>query len=228
MAITCTEPGRPGTERRVACSRAGSRSSDRTSTERRNPMTTSAVQPRSAAAPSGDPCCCDGHHDSRCSIECLVEPRFFCGQLLTDDDLTTVVGWARQRLGLARHRHGWGVACGLDVVCDPEHPGRILVHPGYAVDRCGEDVVACDPLQYDLAAVCSPPPGDCTDVYQQQPTPERYPPVALSGSHVAEDAEPQLALAGGTCREPTVCEPSRTKQRLELRAEPAAPERDPV
>ena len=54
-----------------------------------------------------------------CDLECLVRPNFFCGQLLTDADLTAVVEWTRRRLVLSRYRDGWGIACGLHVSCAP-------------------------------------------------------------------------------------------------------------
>jgi hypothetical protein len=50
--------------------------------------------------------------------ESLLRPRFFCGQLLTDADMTALTAWVRARLRLTAERTGWGVACGLAVVSD--------------------------------------------------------------------------------------------------------------
>jgi hypothetical protein len=74
--------------------------------------------------------------------------------VLSDSDLTALVDWTRARLDLQRHRHGWGVVCGLDVRCDPDHPGGVVVLPGYAVGCCGEDIVLCDLEKVDLTACC--------------------------------------------------------------------------
>ena len=62
----------------------------------------------------------------------LVRPRFFAGQLLTDRDLTALEQWVHFRLGLVRHRHGWGVVCGLTVQFDPKDPGKLSVMAGPA------------------------------------------------------------------------------------------------
>jgi len=54
---------------------------------------------------------CDG-------LECLCRPRFFAGQLLTDEDLRRLDHYvvAKNRLH-NRYLHGTGVVCGLEVVC---------------------------------------------------------------------------------------------------------------
>lgn len=73
-----------------------------------------------------------------CALDCLVRPRFFGGQLLTDTDLGQLVTWTADKLRLGRYRHGWGVVCGLEVRCDPANPSGVIVGPGYAVSCCGE------------------------------------------------------------------------------------------
>src|SRR5690349_21018508 len=51
-------------------------------------------------------------------LECLCRPRFFAGQLLTDEDLTRLDHYIQAKNRLHnRFLHGWGVACGLEVVC---------------------------------------------------------------------------------------------------------------
>jgi hypothetical protein len=77
-------------------------------------------------------------------LECLCRPRYFAGQMLTEADLT-----AEQEYALAKRRlhnrylHGWGVVCGLDVVCHPDCEGWVRVTQGYALDPCGNDVIVC-------------------------------------------------------------------------------------
>jgi hypothetical protein len=38
------------------------------------------------------------------------------------------------------HLHGWGIVTGLKVVCDPEDRTRVVVRPGWAIDRAGNDI----------------------------------------------------------------------------------------
>ena len=116
-----------------------------------------------AASPSltptcscGSASCAEGGH-----LACLARPRFFCGQLLTDADLTALTDWVQGRLARTRRRAGWGVVEGLDVRVDDSkpndaNPSRIIVGPGYAVDSCGHDIVLCaDSTPMDLTAYCS-------------------------------------------------------------------------
>ncbi|BAH40471.1 MAG TPA: hypothetical protein DGD08_04735 [Gemmatimonas aurantiaca] len=77
-------------------------------------------------------------------LECLCRPRFFAGQLLTEEDLNRLDHYivAKNKLH-NRYLHGWGVVCGLDVRCDGCDSGSVLVTQGYALSPCGEDVVVC-------------------------------------------------------------------------------------
>lgn len=124
-----------------------------------------------------------------CDLECLVRPNYFCGQTLTDRDLTALVEWTRTRLGLVRYRAGWGVVCGLDMTCsgpsvDPccgpsaarDGQGQgpsVWLQPGYAVDCCGNDLVVCDPLKVDLSSVCVELPDPCANPREPVPDPNQ-------------------------------------------------------
>src|SRR5512147_1637223 len=89
------------------------------------------------------PTCC-------CGLECLCRPRFFAGQLLTDEDLNRLDHYivAKNRLH-NRYLHGWGVVCGLEVVCSP-CSDTVTVRPGYAIGPCGEDIVVCNDQPVDV------------------------------------------------------------------------------
>src|ERR1700756_439650 len=85
-------------------------------------------------------------------LECLCRPRFFAGQLLTDEDLKRLDHYITAKNKLHnRYLIGWGVACGLEVVCDA-CDGTVTVRPGYALSPCGEDIVVCADTPVD---VCS-------------------------------------------------------------------------
>jgi hypothetical protein len=119
-----------------------------------------------AAAAQPCACGCAPCDNECCELECLVRPRFFCGQLLTDSDLSAMVNWSRARFRLARQRHGWGVVCGLEVTRDPQNPAGVQLAPGYAIDCCGNDIVACEPSSYSLAKLC--PTAECRDPHSER------------------------------------------------------------
>ncbi|MDI9978798.1 hypothetical protein [Rhodococcus sp. IEGM 1307] len=110
------------------------------------------------------PCSCGGAccEDMPCNLECHIRPRFFCGQLLFDEDLTTMVDWTSGKLQLQRFRDGWGVACGLEVRGDPDNPTGVIVGEGYAVSCCGDDIIVCTEEKLDLDMVWHEP-NPCTD-----------------------------------------------------------------
>ena len=110
-------------------------------------------KPSSAARPCS---CCDAP-ESACELEPLERPRFTCGMVLSDTDLTALVDWTRSRLALQRLRDGWGVVCGLDVRCLPGKPGWVTVGSGYAIGCCGDDIVVSDPICVDLTGCCTVP-----------------------------------------------------------------------
>lgn len=86
-------------------------------------------------------------------LECLCRPRFFAGQLLTEEELNQLDHYivAKNRLQ-NRYLHGWGVVCGLDVVCDDCTTG-VLVKPGYALSPCGDDIVVCKDSPVDVCSL---------------------------------------------------------------------------
>lgn len=107
------------------------------------------------------PCNCGcGGQSECCEIECLVQPRFFSGQLLADQDLTALVDWTKSKTGLARFRHGWGIVCGLEIHCGPR--GAVTVSAGYAMDCCGRDVVLCKDTTFDLGVCWKRPASPCS------------------------------------------------------------------
>jgi len=83
-------------------------------------------------------------------LDCLERPRFFAGQLLTETELNHAQSYALAKNRLHnRYLHGSGVVCGLQVTCH-DCEGWVTVHPGYALDPCGNDVVVCEGHDFDL------------------------------------------------------------------------------
>lgn len=98
-------------------------------------------------------------------LECLCRPRFFAGQLLTEQDLNRLDHYIVEKHKLHnRHLWGPGVVCGLVVTCAPCDE-RVNVSAGYALSPCGEDIVVCKPDSVDICALiarCRKPDGpDC-------------------------------------------------------------------
>ena len=102
-----------------------------------------------AASPMGTMCGC-GPGRSCDGLECLCRPRYFAGQLLTDEDLRRLDHYivAKNRLH-NRYLHGTGVVCGLEVVCNPCDP-TVTVRTGFAIGPCGEDIVVCNDTAVDV------------------------------------------------------------------------------
>lgn len=83
-------------------------------------------------------------------LQCLERPRFFAGQLLTEAELNSEQAYVIAKNKLHnRYLHGWGVVCGLQVVCHP-CDGWVTVKSGYALDPCGNDIIVCEEQNFDV------------------------------------------------------------------------------
>jgi hypothetical protein len=197
------------------------------------------------AGPNAQPsdCGCAATGSVCCSLDCLVQPRFFCGQLLTDQDLTALLTWTQEKLRLARYRHGWGVVCGLDVRCDCQQAGNIIVGPGYAVSCCGDDIIVCEDTSFSLVGACQPETDPCATL--KKPAAAQGPVTTLALAteslpaaevRVADlfikykevVANPQTALARSICTQAGPCDYSRTNEGAELSWQVAISGSDPV
>jgi predicted flap endonuclease-1-like 5' DNA nuclease len=176
---------------------------------------------------------CDG---TCCRLDCLVQPRFFCGQLLTDADLSALLKWSRDRFGLSRYRHGWGVVCGLDVRGKFGSLTTVTVTPGYAVDCCGNDVIVCEDASLDLKRYCRDEEDPCADLWPQLRRENREAlqqrdqlrAVDIYLQYNEESADPATAMGRGSCKQVSPCEYSRTKETYKLVPKVAVAGTDPV
>jgi hypothetical protein len=189
---------------------------------------------------NGCGCGCGGGTppDVCCGLDCITAPRYFCGQLLTDQDLQALVDWTRAKGRLARYRHGWGVVCGLDVHCHPQRDGTVVVSPGYAVSCCGDDIIVCDEAELDLSAACiggldpcgelgtrpqayaSSAPPNATGALQQEP-------FDIYIAYDEQLADSRAALARAACAEAAACEHARVRETYRLTWKPGGTS-DPV
>lgn len=132
-------------------------------------------EPQAPAVRRPDPCADERPACAACGgLQCLCRPRFFPGQLLSDEDLNRLQRYVIDKNRLHnRYLHGWGVACGLEVTCDPCAAGGVIVRSGYALSPCGDDIVLCNDQAVDLCALiadCRPQGGPvCDPPYQAGP-----------------------------------------------------------
>lgn len=85
----------------------------------------------------------------------FTRPRFFAGQLLTEDDLQQLDAYVTGK-GRLRNRmlFGPGVVTGLQVDCAPcAGGGEVVVRPGYALDCCGNDIVVGCPQNVSITSL---------------------------------------------------------------------------
>jgi hypothetical protein len=94
----------------------------------------------------GPHCCCP----ACLGLQPFQRPVFAPGQVLTDLDLSADQAYAVGKNRLHnRYQHGWGVVCGLEVVCN-DCDGYVTIHPGYAIDRCGNDIVVAADQSFNV------------------------------------------------------------------------------
>lgn len=187
-------------------------------------------------------CGCTSYDQTCCQLDCLERPRFFCGQLLTDQDLTTLLRWTQDKLRLQRFKHGWGVVCGLDVRvhADPKKACSVVVSSGYAVDCCGDDIVVCAEDELDLSKACPFPESGCAELRAPAGSAAEYAdeaPIYFKGKpfsasdicaidliidYKETEAVPQTALGRSACREVGTCEYSRVREGYTLRWQAAS------
>jgi hypothetical protein len=173
--------------------------------------------PPAAKAKKHEPhCCCPTCR----GLSVVDRPVFGAGQILTAADLTSLQDYVRGKNRLHnRYLHGWGVVCGLEVVCD-DCEGSVTIRPGYAIDPCGADILVAANTRYDVVAAiqacalqaraktgdCDPwmPPPDpgCADVETHVCIALKYREVETAyvpGLPNARPASPGGCGCGGSC-----------------------------
>jgi hypothetical protein len=200
-----------------------------------------------STAPSRQDCGCGGGGScgggcgggcaaSAAAATAFVRPRFFAGQLLTEDDLGLLTTYVTGKNRLHnRYLFGPGVVCGLGVACDPCGGGTVSVQPGYALDCCGNDLVlACaatldiNAMIRDLRARLGKDCGDpCSEQAkqsgaQQGAVTRRY---CLYVRYGEEATDPVAPYATEEPCGQTACEPTRLREGISFVLK--CPEREP-
>lgn len=155
-----------------------------------------------------------------CELVCFERPDYHCGHLLTDADLSLQVRYVVEKNKLRnRTLHGHGVVCGLKLTCDPLCDG-ILVHDGYAIDDCGNDIVVCEPARFDVIAALKAKHLIVPARDQDRCDPKQVEHECHIGQcfyvticYAEEDAEFQTPFQAGCASGPQDCVPTRIKER---------------
>lgn len=155
----------------------------------------------------------------------FVRPKFFAGQLLTEDDLSALIAYttAKDRLH-NRNLFGAGVVCGLWVSCDPCGSGTVTVNPGYALDCCGNDLLLPCATTLDVNAMirdlraaqlgkdCGDPcagQGTTAPGGQSTSSVRRY---CLYARYGEQETDPVAPYATGEPCGQVTCEPTRVRE----------------
>jgi hypothetical protein len=155
-----------------------------------------------------------------CELVCFERPNYFCGHLLTDTDLTREQWYFREKNKLY-HRtiHGHGIICGLRLTCDPECPGGVLIGEGYAIDDCGNDLVVCEPLRFDVIGVLrkkgylvEEAPADPCKPKEQEPECKVRQCFYITICYQEEPTDFTTPFIAGCRAGPSECEPTRTRE----------------
>jgi hypothetical protein len=173
------------------------------------------------------PCSCQEAPPSTtcCELVCPERPRYFCGHLLTDADLSKEQRYVIEKNKLYhRSLHGHGVVCGLGLTCDPECGGRIIIGKGYAIDDCGNDLIVCEPRSFDvLKALDREParPDPCNPPAEKSRCKVREC-YQVTICYAEEEAEFTTPFIAGCRPQLSACESTRIREtvRFELIDEP--------
>jgi hypothetical protein len=190
-------------------------------------------------------CTCGGAGCGMCQSQGFMRPRFFAGQLLTEEDLQELGNYvvAKNRLH-NRFLFGEGVVCGLEVTCHPCGGGQVIVYPGYALDCCGNDLTLACAQTLDINAMvrelrrtmlgfdCGDPCAEKTETVKpanlaqgeaqakQEDIARHY---CLYIRYCEEMTDPVAPYSTGEPCGAQVCEPTRVREglRFELRCREA-------
>src|SRR5690349_20994352 len=149
--------------------------------------------------------------------------RYFPRQLITADDMRAEQEYFREKMRRHnRYLHGWGVACGCEVVPgSDDHPWKVKISSGYVITPRGNEILITDGLTFDLA-------GDWRQIYDPciQPSPclpinqviskSETKTVYLAVCYIECDTRPVRIHPAGCGCDDSSCEYSRIREGFEL------------
>jgi len=174
------------------------------------------------------PCSCHGGGTQApsacCDLTCFERPRYFCGHLLTDADLSLDQRYVIEKQKLYhRALHGSGIVCGLRLTCHPQCCDNIVVGEGFGIDDCGNDLVLCQPEPFNVIArlrekkllIPAPKPEDCPPGVPPEECviPQCFYVVACYEEDGQEYATPLTPGCGPSLGD---CEPTRIRETVRI------------
>lgn len=195
--------------------------------------TYSGKQTKTKTTNSTSPCGCGGHgtvsSPECCGLTCFERPKYFCGHLLTDDDLSLEQRYTIEKNRLRnRELHGKGVVCGLRLSCDPNCCGHVLIGDGYAIDDCGNDLVVCSPYSFDVIGAL-PKPGaatvDCNDNEKRTVDCPDTQCLYIAACYYEDESDYTTPFVAGCNGTPGACEPTRVHERVRFQLMEELPEK---
>ncbi len=90
--------------------------------------------------------------NDRHDVSSFERLNYYYGKLMTVDDFQTEQGYLNEKRWLLnRMATGWGVVCGLKVERNPECWTEVIVHPGLALDKYGNEIFVREACVIDLS-----------------------------------------------------------------------------
>ncbi len=170
-------------------------------------------------------------------LEAQCRPRFFAGQLLTEEDLRRLDRYIVSKNKLHnRYLHGWGVVAGLDVRCNG-CDGNVTVSEGYALSACGDDIIVPKDVRVDIPGLIrgslkpkksrcgeEPQSGGCDDDTQEWLLSVCYSESDVRGTTPLKAGKSDCGCSGekksAVATPKTVCEPTQICEGFEFRVTP--------
>lgn len=199
-------------------------------------MATTYTNAHSHTGNSPSPCGCKDTGATSphtcCDLVCFERPRYFCGHLLTDDDLSLEQSYLVEKNRLRnRALHGHGIVCGLRLTCDPNCSGHVAIGNGYALDACGNDLVVCSPYSFNVIAELKKKhwiPTVSKDPYVKDRDDNDCPVKQcfyIAACYTEEEAEYTTPFVAGCNSTPASCEPTRILEKVRFEVLEHAPEK---
>jgi hypothetical protein len=183
------------------------------------------------ATSSGCGCGCHETGTSCCANVCFERPNYFCGHLLTDDDLTTGLRYAREKNKLYhRTLDGSGIVCGLGMRRDLDCPNQVLIGEGFAIDSCGNDLVVCEQQSFNVISalrkkgyLVTETADPCKDSEDEDCNMKQC--FWIAARYVEKPSDFEAPLESACSPGPSSCEPTRIQEAVEFDVLDQLPER---
>ena len=160
--------------------------------------------------------CMDGTA-ADCGLKSFTHPRYFYGQRLDVSHFESEQDYFKSKMRLMnRLVVGCGVVCGLDVEVGPDRHS-VVVTPGYALDKCGREIVVpCRSKSVPIASLPALPPQDTKQPGQyNKPAEGDDEWVSLAICYKETKGGPEPVLAAG-CDATERCSPGSIREGYEI------------